>query len=193
VNKFAGAVLLSLAASFCQAKESTDAGLANFAKQVSVLADPAHRLESRLIAETLSLDLVKHCEGPVQNRDGDYYACLFTPRGEQSGRFRFAEFSSLSRTPEPDAGGDITWTVDQEAGCLKRESLARAFNRPLVFPRFPSIGEGFLSDQQPEEYNAYDLILQETFSHRENTLIAIFEKRKCVVKIKLYKSENDRS
>lgn len=185
-------VLLYLAASVFHANETAGAGLSDFARQVSALADPAHRLESRFIAKTLGLDLDKHCEGPVQNRHGDYYECLFTPRGEQSGPFRFVEFSSLSRSPEPDAGGDITWTVDQEAGCVTRESLAQAFNRPLAFPRFPSIGEGFLSDQQPEEYNAFDLILHETLPKRENTFIAIFETRKCVVKLKFYKSEKDR-
>jgi len=188
MNKFAGVLLLYLAVSVCQAKETTDAGLADFARQVSALADPAHRLESRLVAETLGLDLGKHCQGPVQNRDGDYYECLFTPRREQNGRFRFVEFSSLSGAPEPDSGGVITWTVDQNSGCLKKEALAYVFNRPPAFPRYPSVPEFFLSNQLPEEYNSYDLILHEYLPEKENTFIAIFETNRCAVKIKLYKN-----
>lgn len=182
-------VLLYFAASICQASESTAAGLANFARQVSALADPAQRLGSRLITETIGVDLDKHCEGPISNRDGDYYLCFFKPRNEQSGRFRFVEFSSLSTTtPEPDSGGAVTWTVDQKAGCLTKESLAQAFNRHPSFPRYPSVPEFFLSNQLPEEYNSYDLILHEYLPEKENTFIAIFETRRCAVKIKLYKN-----
>ena len=191
MNKCIAMLTLYVAALPGICAETASHDLANFVHDVLVLADPNQKLSSRLISETLGIKLSKHCGGPVPYESGAYYFCNFYPKDHQAGSFLISEFNTASFNPNPDEGGSISWTVDQNR-CFNRELLSNAFKTDAVFPRFPTIGEAFSKGETKKQINYYDLIIFKYPRPNENTFIAISEENGCARNLKLYKNETKR-